>query len=64
MADSSYPAGAHDYESDGAELEAIDAAMGEAPRGAVVIAGIAVGLLLLCWLLIYLLIFIPRGTVG
>jgi hypothetical protein len=34
------------------------------PRGAVTVSGIAVGLLLLCWLLIYAFIFLPRGTVG
>lgn len=34
------------------------------PLGAGVLAGGAVALLVLGWLVIYLLIFIPRGTVG
>ena len=34
------------------------------PLGAGVLAGIAVALLVLGYLLIYLLVFIPRGTVG
>ena len=64
MADESYPASAHDYASDSEELDRIDAAMSEAPNGALIVSAIAVGLLLLCWLAIYLLVFIPRGTVG
>jgi len=64
LAERSYPAGAHDYESDAEELAAVDAAMNEAPRGAVVVSGIAVGLLLLAWLIIYMFVFIPRGMVG
>ena len=64
MADESYPTSAHDYESDAEELERIDSAVGEAPNGALIVSAIAVGLLLLCWLAIYLLVFIPRGTVG
>ena len=34
------------------------------PLGAAVLAGGAVALLVLGWLIIYLLIFLPRGTVG
>lgn len=64
MAEPSYPADAHDYSSDAEELERIDAAMGEVPSGALIVSGIAVALLLVCWLAIYLLVFIPRGTVG
>ena len=64
MADESYPSGAHDYASEAEELERIDSAMSEAPNGALIVSGIAVALLLLCWLAIYLLVFIPRGTVG
>jgi hypothetical protein len=36
----------------------------DVPRGALALAGIAVGLLLLAWLIIYLLVFLPRGMVG
>jgi hypothetical protein len=55
-------------ESDGRtpadEQAALEAALREAPRGAVAVAGIAVGLLLIGWFAIYLFVFLPRGTVG
>ena len=38
--------------------------MGEAPRGALVVSLIAVGLLLVGWLGLYFLVFLPRGSVG
>jgi hypothetical protein len=34
------------------------------PLGAGVLAGAAVAMLVIGWLLIYLLVFVPRGTVG
>jgi len=34
------------------------------PLGAGVLAGGAVALLVLGWLIVYLLVFLPRGTVG
>jgi hypothetical protein len=34
------------------------------PRGALALASIAVGLLLLAWFLIYFFVFLPRGSVG
>jgi hypothetical protein len=34
------------------------------PRGAAWLAGTAVALLLVAWFLIWLLIYIPRGTIG
>ena len=34
------------------------------PSGALALAGLTVGLLLLAWLLIYALVFLPRGMVG
>ena len=34
------------------------------PRGALVIAAAAVGLLLIGWLLFYFFLFLKRGTVG
>ena len=64
MSEPSYPPGAHDYASDADELQRLEAAMDGAPRGAVVVSGVAVGLLMLCWLLIYAFVFLPRGTVG
>ena len=39
-------------------------ALREVPKGAVALAGLAVGLLLVAWLLIYLLVYLPRGMVG
>ena len=64
MANRSYPAGAHDYASDAEELSRLEAAMEEAPRGAVVVSAVAVGLLLFGWLFLYFFVFLPRGTVG
>ncbi len=64
MTQESYPAGDHDYTSDAEELEPVDFAFTAAPRGALVVSGIAVGLLIACLLAIYLFIFLPRGTVG
>ena len=60
----SYPAGAHDFAGDAEEMQAIEAALDEAPRGALAVSGIAVGLLVACWLIIYIFVFLPRGTVG
>jgi hypothetical protein len=34
------------------------------PTGAVWLAGTAVALMLIAWFLIWLLIYIPRGTIG
>ena len=64
MIETSYPASAHDYASDAEEIERLEAAMDETPRGAVVISAIAVGLLLIGWLGLYFLVFLPRGSVG
>jgi hypothetical protein len=64
MAEPAYPASAHDYASDGEEIERLEAALDEAPRGALVVSGIAVGLLLIGWLGMYFLVFLPRGPVG
>lgn len=64
MAEQSYPASAHDYASEAEEVERLDAAMEEAPRGALIVSLIAVGLLLIGWLGLYFLVFLPRGSVG
>lgn len=50
--------------ADADEEAALEAALQEAPRGAVAVAGVAVGLLLICWFAIYLFVFLPRGSVG
>jgi hypothetical protein len=39
-------------------------ALKHGPLGALVVAGIALGLLLLGWLALYFFIFLPRGSVG
>jgi hypothetical protein len=59
-----YPRSRHDCASDAEELERIKAAMEATPKGAVLVSAIAVGLLLLCWLAIYIFVFLPRGTIG
>ncbi len=38
--------------------------MREVPRGALALAGLTVGLLLLGWFLIYAFVFLPRGMVS
>lgn len=54
--------------SGSAAEQAADAAastmLDDVPKGAFALAGAAVGLLLLGWLLVYFLIFLPRGPVG
>ena len=64
MTDPSYPVGAHEYASDAEELQALEAALDEAPQGALVVSAIAVGLLMIGWLGMYFLVFLPRGAVG
>ena len=49
---------------DGVDLVALARVMREVPLGAGVLAGSAVALLVLGYLAIYLLVFLPRGTVG
>lgn len=39
----------------------LDRVMQQVPKGALTLAGIAVGLLILAWLMIYLFLFLPRG---
>ena len=39
-------------------------ALREVPRGAIALGGVAVLLLLVAWLLIYLLVYLPRGMGG
>jgi len=51
-------------DDDGLSPEAIDAALKQTPRGAFVLAGITVGLLMAAWLAIYFFVFLPRGQVS
>jgi hypothetical protein len=39
-------------------------ALRDVPSGAIALGGTAVLLLLIAWLLIYLLIYLPRGMIG
>jgi hypothetical protein len=45
-------------EPDGSALETI---YQQAPRGAMLVAGVATGLVFALWFAFYLLVFIPRG---
>ena len=49
---------------DGLTEQALDDALKETPRGAFALAGITVGLLMAAWVAIYVLVFLPRGSVG
>lgn len=64
MAEEAYPASVHDYANDAEELERIDAAASEAPKGALILSALSVAGLLVGWLILYVFVFIPRGTVG
>jgi cobalamin synthase len=44
--------------------EALARVMRDVPRGALALSVLTVGLLLIAWLLIYALIFLPRGMVS
>jgi hypothetical protein len=44
-----------------ADLERV---LKEVPRGALALCGIALALLLICWLAIYFGVFLPRGPVS
>jgi len=46
------------------DLDALEDALKEAPRGAIAVAGTAVILLMIAWWAMYLLVFLPRGSVG
>jgi hypothetical protein len=50
--------------TDDIDEAALARVMNEVPIGAGVLAGTAVALLVLGYLAIYLLVFLPRGTVG
>jgi hypothetical protein len=50
--------------ADGVDEAALAGVMRTVPLGAAILAGSAVALLVAGYLLIYILVFIPRGTVG
>ncbi len=42
----------------------LERALKKVPRGAFALCGIAVGILLACWLAIYFGLFLPRGPIN
>jgi hypothetical protein len=50
--------------ADNIDEAALASALRTVPLGAAVLAGSTVALLVIGYLLVYLLVFIPRGTVG
>ncbi len=58
------PAALAAFEDPAADESALAEAMKAVPRGAIALAGLSVGLLLLAWLALYVLVFLPRGQVG
>ena len=50
--------------ADGIDETALATVMRSVPLGAAVLAGSAVAMLVVGYLLVYILVFIPRGTVG
>jgi hypothetical protein len=64
MSEPAYPVTRHDYADDQEELERLEAALEGGPKGAVAVSLIAVALLMVGWLGMYFLIFLPRGPVG
>lgn len=57
--------GTHDGEARPADLDEQQLlALREVPSGTIALGGTAVLLLLIGWLLIYLLVYLPRGMIG
>lgn len=36
--------------------------LAQTPRGALALAGVTVGLLIVCWLAVHVVVFLPRGA--
>jgi hypothetical protein len=62
--DSTSAAASPDEVADDINEEALAEVMRVVPLGAGVIAGAAVAMLVIGYLLIYILVFVPRGVVG
>ena len=62
--DHSAAADAHLGVADDVDEAALASVMRTVPLGTAVLAGAAVALLVLGYLLVYILVFLPRGTVG
>ena len=57
-------AGSIEYVAAPIDADTAAQALEHGPRGALVLAGISVGLLFIGWLLFYFVLFMPRGPVG
>ena len=66
QSDEAHYSAAHSPDNVAAPIGADQAAqaLGKGPRGALVVAVIAVGLLFIGWLAFYFLLFMPRGPIG
>jgi hypothetical protein len=53
-----------DDATDHIDEAALECVMREVPKGAWALSGLTVGLLLLCWILVYAYVFLPRGMVS
>lgn len=58
------PADLSDDALDQADPALLAEVMREVPKGALALAGLTVGLLVLAWFAMYLFVFLPRGSVG
>jgi hypothetical protein len=54
----------HDEAAEQQELARLSSALKQAPRGALALSGLAVVLMMIAWFAIYLLVFVPRGSIG
>jgi hypothetical protein len=67
MPEQTHPSSAHAQKQEGAYVSAHETAaraLRDGPIGAYLVAGIAVGMLLLGWLAFYFWLFLPRGAIG
>ena len=57
-------AGSMEHGTEPISGDALTESLQHGPRGALVVAGIAVALLFIGWLAFYFLLFMPRGSIG
>lgn len=53
-----------DADSSKNDEAALERVMAEVPRGALALAALTVGSLIVVWFIFYAFVFLPRGTVG
>jgi hypothetical protein len=58
------PGHSSEHVAEPSDVSTATSLMREGPRGALVLASISVALLFIGWLLFYVLLFLPRGSVG